>query len=110
MSELLADLITIFFLIASFFGIWSFLGLLAKFSEMDFELKILTRSDKEIRLDKFAINCGIHVMFAKWYLNSKARQLNGIWEVDELGDVVYLFGDAKRKFLQEHLADTEVKK
>ena len=110
MSDAIADLIIIFFAIASFFGIWSLLGLMAKLGEMDSELRILTRCDKEIRLDTFAISCGIHVAFAMWYLNSKARQLNGIREVDDLGDVVYLFGEAKRKFLQEHLSDREAKK
>lgn len=105
MSEALADLITIFLFIGLFFGIWGLLGLMWKLSEMDLELKYHTRSDQEIRLDKFAISCGIHVAFAKWYLNSKARQFNGMREVDELGDVVYLFGDAKRKYLQEHLGE-----
>ncbi len=101
---ILAEMLTLIFSAAFFFGIWWSLGLLSKFSEMDIELNILTRTEKEIRLDMFAINCGIHVLLAKWYLNSKARQLNGIKEGDDLGDAVYLFGEAKRKFLQEHLA------
>lgn len=35
---------------------------------------------------------------------SSARQLNALQEVDEFGDRIYLFGEAKRKFLQENLA------
>lgn len=110
MIELLADLITIFLFIGLFFSIWGLLNLSMKLGEMDRELRMLTALDKEIRLDKFTISCGIHVLFAKWYLNSKARQLNGMREVDDLGDVVYLFGEAKRKFLQEHLPGAGEKK
>lgn len=110
MNELLVDLITLFLSITVFFVAWLFLGLSMKLGEMDCELRILTGSNKDVRLDAFAIRCGIHVAVAKWYLNSKARQLNGLREVDDLGDVVYLFGEAKRKFLQEHLFGIEVKK
>lgn len=49
----------------------------------------------KIRLDEFTIRAGVRVSVAKWYLNSKTRQLNGIKEVNDLGDVVYLFGDTQ---------------
>ncbi|AFZ33627.1 hypothetical protein Glo7428_5252 (plasmid) [Gloeocapsa sp. PCC 7428] len=83
-------------------SIWGF----SKLGDMNLELRLLTLGSGQgkVRLDEFAIRCSVHVAVARWYLNSKARQLNGVREVDELGDVVYLFGDAKRKFLQEHLA------
>lgn len=104
-------LIALFLFLALFFGIWLLLGLSSKLSEMDSRLRIEIGSNwKEVRLDKFAIDCGIHVAFAKWYLNSKARQLNGLCEANDLGDIVYLFGDAKQKFLQEHLPYMEDKK
>lgn len=87
------------------FGIWLTLWGCSKLGEMDLEMRLLTlgQGQGKVRLDEFAIRCSIHVAVARWYLNSKARQLNGVREVDELGDVVYLFGDAKRKFLQEQL-------
>jgi hypothetical protein len=85
--------------------IWLVIWTYSKLGEMDRELHLLTvgRDWGEVRLDKFAIRCSVHVAVARWYLNSKARQLNGLREVDELGDAVYLFGEAKRKFLQEQL-------
>ncbi len=73
---------------------------------MDREFKLLNviRDGGKIRLDNFTISCSVHVVVAKWYLDSKARQLNALQEVDEFGDRIYLFGEAKRKFLQENLA------
>ena len=73
---------------------------------MDREFRLLNVvSDKgKIRLDNFTISCNIHIVIAKWYLDSKARQLNALQEIDEFGDRVYLFGEAKRKFLKENLA------
>jgi hypothetical protein len=87
-------------------GVWLSIWGFSKLGDMNLELKLLTlgQGRGEVRLDEFAIRCSVHVAVARWYLNSKARQLNGVREVDELGDVVYLFGDAKRKFLQEQLA------
>ncbi len=86
-------------------GVWLSIWGFSKLGNMNLELKLLTlgQGRGEVRLDEFAIRCSVHVAVARWYLNSKARQLNGLREVDELGDVVYLFGDAKRKFLQEQL-------
>lgn len=111
MVDLLVRLIPLLLFFALFPGIWLLLEMSFKLREMDGLLRIEIGSNwKEVRLDKFAIDCGIHVAFAKWYLNSKARQLNGLREVNDLGDIVYLFGEAKRKFLQEHLSDMEVNK
>jgi len=111
MVELLVRLIPLFLFLALFPSIWMLFELSSKLSEMDSRLRMEIGSNwKEIRLDKFTIDCGIHVAFAKWYLNLKARQLNGLREVNDLGDIVYLFGDAKRKFLQEHLSYMEDKK
>lgn len=103
-------MITAVTLIIAWFGTLTFFYLIfwffPKLAEMDSELRIGTSGSNwgEIRLDKFAVRCGIHASIARWYLDSKVRQLNGLKETDELGDVTYLFGEAKRKFLQEHLA------
>lgn len=105
-TEGIADLIALFLIFGTAIGLWSFLGFLSKLSEMDREFKLLNviRDGGEIRLDHFTISCSVHVVVAKWYLDSKARQLNALQEVDEFGDRIYLFGEAKRKFLQENLA------
>lgn len=105
-TEGITDIILLFLIFAIAIGIWSFLWFLSKLSEMDREFRLLNVvSDKgKIRLDNFTISCSIHIVVAKWYLDSKARQLNALQEVDEFGDRIYLFGEAKRKFLQENLA------
>lgn len=111
MVDLLVRLISLFLFLALFVGIWLLLEWSSKLREMDSELRMAIGSNwKEVRLDKFAIDCGIHVVLAKWYLNSKARQLNGLRDANDLGDIVYLFGEAKRRFLQEHLSDMEAEK
>ncbi len=58
----------------------------------------------QIRLDEFAIRSDVHIAIARWYLNSKARQLGGLREVDDVGESVYLFGEAKRNFLRFQMA------
>lgn len=105
-TERVADIIFLVLIFGIAIGTWSFLGFLSKLSEMDRELKLLNviRDGGKIRLDNFTISCSVHVVVAKWYLNSKARQLNALQEVDEFSDRIYLFGEAKRKFLQENLA------
>lgn len=110
--EDIAILLEIALLLAVLFTIWLSIWSFSKLSEMDKELQLMTlgRDWGEVRLDKFVIRCSVHVAVAKWYLNSKARQLNGLREVDDFGDVVYLFGEAKRKFLQEHLTLTSLEK
>lgn len=37
-------------------------------------------------------------------LNSKARQFEGLLEIDDVGDPVYLFGEPKRSFLRSQIA------
>jgi hypothetical protein len=106
LAEDIAILLELALLLAVPFTIWLGIWGFSKLGEMDGELRLLTvgRGWEKVRLDEFAIRCSVHVAFARWYLNSKAQQLNGLREVDELRDVVYLFGEAKRKFLHEHLA------
>ena len=105
-TEGVVDIIVLVLIFGIMIGTWSFLSFLSKLSEMDRELKLLNviRDGGKIRLDNFTISCSVHVVVAKWYLDSKARQLNALQEVDEFGDRIYLFGEAKRKFLQENLA------
>ena len=65
--------------------------------------------DGQIRLDEFAIRSNIHIVIARWYLDSKARQFGGLREVDELGDRCYLFGESRRAFLRRQMALLEEK-
>ncbi len=100
------DLIFLVFMAGSAITIWLFMGAQGKLSEMDAELRLLFASSNDsgkVRLDVFAIRTGVHASIANWYLARKARQFNALREIDEFGDVVFLFGEAKRKFLQEHL-------
>lgn len=69
----------------------------------EFKLGALGRNG-QIRLDEFAIRSEVHIAIARWYLNSKARQLGGLREVDDVGEPVYLFGEAKRNFLRSQIA------
>lgn len=105
LAEKIALLLDLSLLLGMPLIIWLVIWGYSKLGEMDGELRLLTvgRNWEQVRLDEFAIRCGVHAAVARWYLTSKARQLNGLQEVDELGDMVYLFGEAKRKFLQEHL-------
>jgi hypothetical protein len=98
MTDLEKDLLATFLSLTVPLGVFVAVQVFFKLNQMDCELHILTDGGREIRLDKFAIRCGIHVAFTKWYLNSKARQLNRLREVDDLGDVVYLFGEASGNF------------
>lgn len=109
--EGLTALLSLILLLGIAVVMWLILGFFSKLSEMDREFKTLTiGSDRigsdwgKVRLDQFAIRCSAHVALAKWYLNSKARQLNALKEVDEFRDVMYLFGEAKRNFVRENLA------
>lgn len=106
LQEDIALLIEIISMLTIPLGVWLSIWGFSKLGDMNLQLKLLTLGPGQglVRLDEFAIRCSVHVRVARWYLNSKARQLNGVREVDELGDVIYLFGDAKRKFLQEQLA------
>jgi hypothetical protein len=69
-----------------------------KLSQMDTELRLLTvvKDWGLVHLDIFAIRTGVHASIANWYLARKVRQFNALREVDEFGDVVFLFGEAKR--------------
>ena len=106
LTDKITAILSLFLLLGIAPGIWLVLWFLSKLSEMDREFRLLNVvSDKrKIRLDNFTISCSIHIVVAKWYLDSKARQLNALKEVDEFGDRIYLFGEAKRKFLKENLA------
>lgn len=97
----LITLVTLLSLFASVIGIWLVVLAYGKLTAMDGELRLLTVENDwgKVRLDIFAIRCGVHSTIANWYLARKARQLNGIRQMDEWGDVVFLFGEAKRKFL-----------
>jgi len=101
----IAELIFLLLLSGTLIAVWLIVGLFCKLGEMDMQLRMLTFGHDwgQVRLDLFAIRAGVHVAIANWYLARKARQFNGLREVDDLGDVVFLFGEAKRKFLQEHL-------
>ncbi len=86
-------------------AIWLLMWAQWKFSQMDAELRLLFADSNDwgkVRLDIFAIRVGVHASIANWYLTRKARQFNALREIDEFGDVVFLFGEAKRKFLQSH--------
>ncbi|MBV8886954.1 MAG: hypothetical protein JO235_23580 [Chroococcidiopsidaceae cyanobacterium CP_BM_RX_35] len=97
----LITLITLVSLFGSVMGIWLTVLVYGKLTTMDSELRLLTVENDwgKIRLDLFAIRCGVHSTVANWYLGRKARQFNGIRQIDEWGDIVFLFGEAKRKFL-----------
>ncbi|MBV9386245.1 MAG: hypothetical protein JOZ78_07445 [Chroococcidiopsidaceae cyanobacterium CP_BM_ER_R8_30] len=97
----LITLVTLVSLFAGVMGIWLTVLAYGKLNAMDSELRLLTVENDwgKVRLDLFAIRCGVHSSVANWYLTRKARQLNGIHQIDEWGDVVFLFGEAKRKFL-----------
>jgi len=105
-TEAIADIITLFLIVGTAYGIWTVLWFQSKLSEMDREFRLFNIGTEggKIRLDTFTISCSLHIFFTKWYLDSKARQLNALQEVDEFGDRIYLFGEAKRKFLKENLA------
>jgi hypothetical protein len=71
-----------------------------KLSQMDTELRLLFAGSNDwgkVRLDIFAIRVGVHASIANWYLTRIARQFNALREIDEFGDVVFLFGEAKRR-------------
>jgi hypothetical protein len=74
---------------------------LSKLSEMNQELRmmVLGREAGVISLVDFTLRCRVHVSVARWFLAGKAQQLNGIRDVDESGDTVFLFGKAKQKYL-----------
>jgi hypothetical protein len=76
---------------------------LGKLSMMDQELRlmVLGKEAGRVALVDFTLRCGVHVAVARWFLAAKARQLNAIQEVDEGGDVVFLFREAKRKYLAQ---------
>jgi len=104
-NDAIAALIGFLLFSSTLVTVWLVAGMSWKLGEMDMQLKMSTTGNDwgRVRLDVFAIRAGVHVAVANWYLERKAHQFNGLREVDDFGDVVFLFGDAKRKFLQEHL-------
>ncbi len=102
-ASLIADLICLFLTLVCLAGFWLFFWATAKLSEMNNELRYLAIGQDwgEVHLDKFTLKCGVHAAVANWFLDRKARQLNGVRHVNEWGDTVFLFGAAKQKFLSE---------
>jgi hypothetical protein len=92
-----------------FIVVWLVVSATFKLIELNSEFRsgALGR-DGQIRLDEFAIRSNIHIVIARWYLNSKARQFGGLRELDELGDTLYLFGEGRRAFLRQQMALLDV--
>ena len=99
--DAIVALITLALILGIALGLWMVLWSMGKLSSMDFELRLLATGKEEVRLDYFSLRCGVHATVAHWYLSRKARQLNGLREIDEFGDTFFLFGEAKRKYLLE---------
>jgi hypothetical protein len=76
---------------------------LGRLSMMNQELRVMVlgKGAGRVALVDFTLRCGVHVVVARWFLLAKAQQLNAIQEVDEEGDVVFLFREAKRKYLAQ---------
>lgn len=97
----IGEILTLAFLFGNALLLTLSMWFLGKLREMDSELRLRALGDEEVRLDRFTLRCGVHVAVANWYLTRKARQLNAIKDVDELGDVIFYFAGAKKKYLQE---------
>lgn len=54
----------------------------------------------QFRLLEFCIEAEVDAKVGKRFLQKQVKEFAGIVDVDQFGDVVYFFGDAKGKFLE----------
>ena len=55
----------------------------------------------QIRLLEFCLEAEVSAKIGKRFLEKKVEEFSGVVDVDQFGDIVYFFGDAKGKFLEE---------
>lgn len=67
------------------------------------EVEERSYNTQAIKLLDFCAKAEVSRKVGERFLAKRAQEFNGIKEVDENGDVVFLFGKAKGKFLAENL-------